>query len=292
MRLTRLAFNLVSLCGGASACAASVLASGAKTGHFQLPERMVMAFDLQGHVATRGLLAPEPFAIAAHDLRLVADIEGAAAASRKASVMGASTRKEVSPLPFVQIHNPHKRHAAARRLALSPVLLATAATLLGVASVKLYQDSLFWKQPGNDATAWHADLWTVPISTKHFVTVWLPLHRVDVSDSPLLYQSGTHSDLGSELGDEGAVDLESVPAPHLPHADHHCPLETGDATWHHGLTVHGAAPMNKGTSDRLAYTAAYYSDDSPMDGEALEELAFRRRFRSSVDVDWIGVSGA
>lgn len=248
-----------------------------------------MEFQIQGHVATRGVLTPADFAAAAGPMWEIAEAEEAAAAARKAEAMRAAGEHTAMPsaLPFVQVHNPSKRHAAARRLASSPALIATAAALLGVASVRLYQDSLFWKRPGNGITPWHADLWTVPLNTNHFITVWLPLHRVGAGDSPLFYRSGTHcSDFG---GEPGAAD-QDVEDPGLA-GESHAPLEEGDATWHHGWTMHGAPPLAEGSS-RLAYTAAYYSDEAPVVGGALEELAARRRGHSWLEVDSVAAPTA
>jgi ectoine hydroxylase-related dioxygenase (phytanoyl-CoA dioxygenase family) len=231
-------------------------------------------------VATRGLLAPEEFAAAAGPLWDIAEEERLAAESRKAEAMRATGERESVPsaLPFVQVHNPSKRHSAARRLALSPALLGAAAALLGVAGVRLYQDSLFWKRPGNGITAWHADLWTVPLDTNNFITVWLPLHRVGEGGSPLFYQSGTHCpDFG---GGEPAGAADPGQA-----GESHTPLEEGDATWHHGWTLHGAPPLGRGGA-RLAYTASYYSDEAPVLGSALEELTARRRGHS-----WLEAGG-
>lgn len=238
-------------------------------------------FQKYGHVATRGLVDRSTFAAVAAPLQQLAEEEEHAAATRKSQALrgggdfDADARVAVA-LPFVQVHNPHQRCAAARRLAFSPSFLAVAAALLGVASVRLYQDNLFLKRPGCGDTAWHADLWTVPISTNNFVSVWMPLHRVDEGRSPLYYHSGTHL----------------FPDPDVAFArpgvsgEHHAPMDEGDATWHHGWTIHGAPPLKEGES-RLAYTAAYYADDAPVVGDALDALASRRRSFSMIDVDYV-----
>lgn len=239
--------------------------------------RNLMEFEWKGHTVTRGLLSPTDFRAVASPLRELAEAEEAAAAARKAEAMRPGDTSG-GPLPFVQVFNPHKKHAATRRLALAPALLATAAALLGVASVRLYQDSLFWKRPGHGETSWHADLWTVPIATNHFVSVWLPLHRVDAGTSPLFYLPQMQEETGP------GADPKILPAPGVT-GEHHAPLEEGDATWHHGWTIHGAPPLAEDAPSRLAYTAAYYSDEVPVTGEALDALASRRRGHSSIEVE-------
>ncbi|CAK0845562.1 unnamed protein product [Prorocentrum cordatum] len=157
--------------GCARQCAAGAAPATAVRAELAVPPRLAMEFQIRGHVATRGLLAPGEFAAAAGPLWDIAEEERLAAESRKAEAMRSTGERVSVPsaLPFVQVHNPSQRHSAARRLALSPALLGAAAALLGVAGVRLYQDSLFWKRPGNGITAWHADLWTVPLDTNKFM---------------------------------------------------------------------------------------------------------------------------
>jgi len=141
---------------------------------------------------------------------------------------------------------------------LNPVMLATAAALLGVAVVELHQDTLFLKRGGHGPTAWHADLWTAPLATNHFVTAWLPLHRVEAAGAPLFFRTGSHRHPRVTID---CFSPDVSPADLLPGdvGEHHAPLEEGDATWHHGWTIHGAPPVREATCSRLAYAVAYYS---------------------------------
>jgi hypothetical protein len=61
-------------------------------------------------------------------------------------------------LPFLQAFNCWRHFPAVDALVRSPRLAATAAQLLGVERVRLYQDSLFLKRPGDGPTRWHSDL--------------------------------------------------------------------------------------------------------------------------------------
>jgi len=260
----------------------------------------LLDFERNGHVATRGLLAPAEFAGVAKRLRAIAEAERAEAeehaeefagaglldvwdgAERGGALAPAADAEEEGDLedeasghygspsgapPFLQVFNPHRRHAAARDLAFSPALAATAAALLGVACVRLYQDCLFWKRPGHDATSWHADLWTAPLATNAAVTVWLPLHNVGVADAPLFFQSRSHRDMAALVHsgqmEELGIDQDACPPPGMSGV-HHAPLQEGDATWHHGWTVHGAPPLDPdaatGVDGRLAYAATYFAD--------------------------------
>lgn len=224
----------------------------------------LLSFEREGHVATRGLFESSEFKSIAETLRAIAAEEERAAARHAAKVMK-DQGLDSDPPPFLQAFNPHRRHAAARQLALSPILAGTAAALLGASCVRLYQDALFWKRPGHDATAWHADLWTAPLATNSHVTVWIPLQMVTEDLSPLVFRSGTHRDLASreheDVLEDLGIDPYDVPSPGE-FGDHHAPLNLGDATWHHGWVIHGAPPLgqNAPPEGRLAYTASYFAD--------------------------------
>lgn len=246
---------------------AALLAAAAGDAVLTGPPRPVsletlLEFEREGHVATRGLLTAAELAEVAAELHEVAHKE------RDMAVRHAEWTKQEGKLdagpPFLQTFNPHRRHRAARQLALSPVLAATAAALLGASCVRLYQDALFLKRPGHGATTWHADLWTAPLMTNSFVTVWLPLRAIQAQgDSPLVFQSKTHRDVALSVYFEDlqklGIDPDDVEAPGE-FGVHHAPLREGDATWHHGWTQHGAPPVSSSAGERLAYAASYFED--------------------------------
>jgi hypothetical protein len=62
---------------------------------------------------------------------------------------------ESSYIPFLQLFHLWKSEPCAQRIALNARLGAIAAQLLGVNGVRLYQDSLFVKRPGDGPTQWH-----------------------------------------------------------------------------------------------------------------------------------------
>ncbi|CAK0891115.1 unnamed protein product [Prorocentrum cordatum] len=245
--------------GVAAALTGCAFRRGASFAAGSPPRCVVDYFRQHGHVVTRGLLPEEEFGTAAREMwQLVPGGDGDGPLrppQRRGQPVGGASR------PFTKIANPHSRIRAALRLAFSPAMLGTAAALLGAASVRLHQDSLFLKRRGEPATAWHADLWTAPLATGRFVTAWLPLHRVEIDGAPLFFKAGSHL--------KPQVTIQCTPGPEAdallePGAvgAHHAPLREGDVTWHHGWTIHGSPPLSGGARSRLAYTAAYYAEEA------------------------------
>ncbi|KAJ8598323.1 hypothetical protein CTAYLR_007554 [Chrysophaeum taylorii] len=212
----------------------------------------VLEFERRGHVCTRGLLPRSEVEACVENLWSVARADEARA-KRHAEAMNVD-----GTTPFLQIFNPHRHDATALRLAFSPVLAATAADLLGADELRLYQSCVFWKRAGDASTNWHSDLVTSPLDSNHFVTAWLPLVDVPVSrdgGTGLLYAEGSHRDLalcvwyGDDVDASERYDL----------ADHGR-LEIGDASWHHGWTLHSAAPNPRDQRDRLAFAVSYVAN--------------------------------
>eukprot|EP00933_Yihiella_yeosuensis_P067143 TRINITY_DN7178_c0_g1_i2.p1 TRINITY_DN7178_c0_g1~~TRINITY_DN7178_c0_g1_i2.p1 ORF type:complete len:222 (+),score=37.19 TRINITY_DN7178_c0_g1_i2:117-782(+) len=154
-----------------------------------LPLQTLLDFERDGHVVTRGLLSQSEVINASESLHKFAKDE-----EQKSKIYAEKIMEDLDtiPPPFLQNFNPHRKVESARSLAMSEALAGTAAALLGVSCVRLYQDALFWKRHGDDATAWHADLWTAPIATNSFITVWMPLQPVDADCSPLVFRTATH----------------------------------------------------------------------------------------------------
>jgi ectoine hydroxylase-related dioxygenase (phytanoyl-CoA dioxygenase family) len=126
-----------------------------------------------------------------------------------------------------------------------------AARLLGVASVRLWQDQLLDKPPsGRNETSigWHQDWdsWKTVASTDAFVTAWVAFDDVDEENAAMQVIPGSHkwghivgaSDfLGSELDAQLArLSGEGEVAPL------HLSMRAGQVSFHHVLTFHGSGP--------------------------------------------------
>lgn len=144
--------------------------------------------------------------------------------------------EECGDLSFLQYFNLHRTSSTLRSAALSPRLAFWAASLLAVPRVLLYQDALFVKRPGDGPTRWHSDLGLAPFDTNSFVTIWIALTPVPAEGgSSLCFAKRSHRDFALPYhgdpaeGLDGRYEEEEVGE-----------LHPGDATCHHGWTLHSA----------------------------------------------------
>jgi len=121
-----------------------------------------------------------------------------------------------------------------------------------VKSVRLYQDALFWKRPGDGPTPWHVDARMAPFDTNDMITFWIPLEQ-RVETTGLIFASQTHSDFSlaywyerpttSKDDDEKKLQQQS-PWNNLEkryeNVIDYMPLKLGDMTVHSGWTLHCA----------------------------------------------------
>lgn len=231
--------------------------------------RTALQFERRGHACTRQLLTPA-------EMRAVGPAVLAAWSEAEAAQHSASLRSEEREFaPFLQTFNPHRRSADVLALATSKRLTSVARRLLlddggddgkksgGGARLRLYQTAIFAKRAGHDETAWHSDLGTAPLDTNAMVTVWLPLEAVAAradGGTALTFARGSHRDVGGfwfDLFHDGVA----VGARYGP-ADDHGALARGDATWHHGWTLHAAPPCTSLQRARYAFTATYVASDA------------------------------
>ncbi len=137
------------------------------------------------------------------------------------------------------------------------------------------QDCLFLKEPGYGETNWHSDLRMAPLDTNAFVTAWLPLRAIAREhDSGLVFAAGSHRDFalpfwhddleGRDLSDRG-YEIASTGA-----------MQLGDVSWHHGWTLHGAAPQPRRSPRRLALTISFFADGAKTLAKSSESQSVRK----------------
>lgn len=135
--------------------------------------------------------------------------------------------------------------------------------LMKVDHVRLWHDQALFKEPGGRITDAHQDCSYWPIAETQFTaTMWLALTDVPVEKGCLYFYPQTNDPNLKEY-----VDI--FKNPHQPdHLNHKekvfVPLKAGDATFHSGLTFHGAA-NNQTTEMREAMTIIYIKDGVTFD---------------------------
>ena len=246
-----------------------------------LPARVLLEYERSGHVCTRGLVAPEVVkGIIPAIERVYAEREletlrqkvrvllGEDAVPREATVRTLRRTLDALPegsAPFLQVFNVWRDDPAVLAMLQSPAIAGTAASLLGCERVRLYQDSLFDKRPGDGPTHWHSDLAMAPFDTNELVTLWLPLQPVPALEdggSGLIFASGSHRDVALHFwhGDPRRPSDASKRPYSSPEGQQSAgALTFGDATWHHGWLLHSAAP-NLQRTPRRALAASFFAD--------------------------------
>jgi hypothetical protein len=154
---------------------------------FSLSDKEVISFMQLGHLFAGKMLRADLINDRLSDeLNSIFQADRIEAYRHELLVTGSATEEEIAALsvdqlqermtsdafPFMQLFNLWRKSSIVRSLALHPDLGRIASQLLGVDSVRLYQDSLFVKQPGNGATQWHSDLNMSPFDSNLMVTCW------------------------------------------------------------------------------------------------------------------------
>ncbi|KAL3805078.1 hypothetical protein HJC23_003306 [Cyclotella cryptica] len=177
---------------------------------------------------------------------------------------------DAKDLPFLQHFNTWRAVNAnaptVRKLCLSPYLARSASILLDSPTVRLYQDSLFHKRPGDGWTPYHSDCRMAPFDTSKLITFWIPLQNVpepECGGTGLLFVDGSHCDFALPYWN-GVEGLEHDRLENRYYRDedhdgvsHHMPLEVGDVTVHNGWTLHCADAADGTKEDRYALAITY-----------------------------------
>lgn len=135
--------------------------------------------------------------------------------------------------------------------------------LMQAEHIRLWHDQALFKEPGGRVTDAHQDCSYWPIHEPQFTsTMWLALVDVPVEKGCLYFYPKTN-----DLNLREYVDI--FKNPHQPEFLKNedrvfVPLKTGDATFHSGLTFHGAGE-NKSNQMREAMTVIYIKDGVTFD---------------------------
>jgi ectoine hydroxylase-related dioxygenase (phytanoyl-CoA dioxygenase family) len=172
---------------------------------------------------------------------------------------------------FSQCINLWEDFPSIGKLTFHPKVAGVAASLLGTARVRIWQDQALFKSPGGRSTTAHIDHPFWPIEQPQTVTAWIPLSEggSSIQSGAMGYVPGSHQSglrhftniaTGKDEAEFEARDKELLSHPRLQgRAPHFCEVPRGAIAFHHGMTVHLAKP-NRSDRDRSVHTAVYFAD--------------------------------
>ena len=220
-----------------------------------LDSALVRQFDRDGYVVTPGILSSE-------ELTQYGSAIDDAVARRTAHDQRALSEKSTYERSFVQCMRLWETDRSVRPLTFHPKLAQSAAELLGVRAVRLWQDQALYKEPGGRVTDPHQDAPFWPIGDAPLISAWIPLEGSIRGAGAMAYVPGSHKagrlKIVNLLHTTEPYDILSDPAlegrePVFVEAP------AGSVVWHHGLTVHQAEP-NGTDRVRRAFTVVYIAD--------------------------------
>lgn len=165
-----------------------------------------------------------------------------------------------------------KRIDALRDLVYYGPFARLAQTLIGSEEVRFFYDQMFVKEAGTDVpTPWHQDLSFWPIRGEQICSFWIPLDRVDVQSSGLLYVKGSHKwarrfkaispDYVAAIIDESMDDVPDINADPSKYELLSWDMAPGDVLAFHPLTLHGSYGNTSRTRRRRALALRFTGDD-------------------------------
>lgn len=173
---------------------------------------------------------------------------------------------------FIQSLNLWQRDPRIAGFTLARRFARVAAQLLGVPAVRLYHDQALFKEPGGGLTPWHQDQTYWPLDTERTITLWMPLVDIPAEVGTLHFVPGTGSFAvdAATAGPRGPLGPPGIGSETQRHFDELIAmrgwqphtfgaLRAGDATFHAGWTLHGAA-ANPTPLMREVMTVIYFAD--------------------------------
>jgi hypothetical protein len=171
-------------------------------------------------------------------------------------------------LPFLQYFNTWRDIPAVE--ALCHTLGKSAALLLDVPSVRLYQDALFTKRSKDGPTPWHTDARMAPFDTSNMLTFWIPLQDVPKDGTGLLFVPKSHNDFALPFwNDFDGLEYARLEERYDDKTVNYMPMAVGDVTVHSGWTLH-CADGNDSTSNRYALAISFVDAKAEIRETAME----------------------
>ena len=246
-----------------------------------LSSQTLSSYERNGFVVTPEVLTKESMGQYARSV----DAEVALRTSQDKRLLSDKSLYEQS---FIQCMRLWETSPDVRSLSCHPGLAGIAAQLMRVRSVRMWQDQALYKEPGGRETTPHQDQTFWPIGQEPLISAWIPFDDVSISDGAMAYVPGSH-----KAGRLRVVDITHTTDPYQiledPALEGKAPefveVNAGSVIWHHGLTVHQAAP-NESQATRRVFTIVYIKADArrthswsayPLDREGIEVGEVLRR---------------
>lgn len=198
-----------------------------------LTEAQLAEFREQGYLRVRGLISPDEVEA------LKADYDRAVRG--ELSVPQFEGRKKAGLV--VQLACPSQHIPGWKEHPYFVKATAIARELLGETMDYAYDQIIFKPAHSNSPTAWHQDAayWGGdPAAGNHAVTCWLALGPSFPENGCMQFVPGSHlGPLQEHFSMAGESEINEALATHVDDAlAVPCPLEPGDASFHHSLTLH------------------------------------------------------
>ena len=212
-------------------------------------------YDGKGWTVVRGLCSPEEVAAYGETIR-----EATIAHNTETRPLA---ERDTYGKAFLQTMNLWRVEPSVARFTLAPRFAGVAAALLGVERVRLYHDQSLFKEPGGGRTPWHQDGSYWPLDQSQTITMWMPLIDISEDMGSMSFADGSQTrgliEKEPGISDRTEVYYQSyIEREGLPIGTAGA-MRAGDATFHSGLTLHGA-PGNPTNRVRAVMTVIWMAD--------------------------------
>lgn len=229
-----------------------------RAGHTNLGPAVTECFARDGAVCLRGLFDRKWVETLREAVEVVINNPGPGRKSKPGS-------------SYIVENSLWRHHEVFNRFIQESPVAEAAATVMGSKEVRLYNDSLFVKEPGaSELTPWHHDLPYFRINGEKTCSIWMGLDPVKVETGALRFVRGSHLwgkmfrpvsftglDTGDDVFDGVVPDIDADPERYPTIG---WDLEPGDVTFHHLLTLHSAKPNSSLVNRRRAHTVRFTGD--------------------------------
>lgn len=213
------------------------------------------AYGRNGWTVVRGLCAPD-------EVEIYGDLIREATIAHNTETRPLEERDTYGKA-FLQTMNLWRLDPRVAKYTLAKRFASVAAALLDVDRVRLYHDQSLFKEPGGGRTPWHQDGSFWPIDQSMTVTMWMPLVDVSEEMGSMSFADGSHArgliEKEPGISDRTEVFFQKYIDREGLHVGSAGAMRAGDATFHSGLTLHGA-PGNPTDRVRAVMTVIYVAD--------------------------------